>query len=94
MPTPLPPPPQSTTAPGTATVAVIVPAGGQVWFNDTLTPAKGDKWVFSSGRLEAGKTYVVNVKVRWSQNGQDQNYDIPLRVVAGDNMTMDLTRIR
>lgn len=96
LPPPLPPPPaaQSPAAAASATVNVVVPNGAQVWFDETLSPAKDGKWSYTTSKLEPGKTYVLKVKARWEQNGQDQNYEIPLRVVAGDNMTLDLTRIR
>ena len=80
--------------PATATVSVIVPEGAQVWFDNTLTPTKGTKWTYTSPKLEPSKTYTVNVKARWAEGGQDKAYDIPLRIVAGDNMTMDLTKVR
>jgi uncharacterized protein (TIGR03000 family) len=79
----------------TATVSVIVPQGGQVWFNDNLNPLKaGSKWVFTTDKLDVGKTYVLNVKARWKEDGQDKSYSIPVRMEAGDNMTVDLTKIR
>lgn len=83
----------TTSAP--AVVAVIVPKEGQVWFNDQLNPPKtGTRWVFSTENLQPGKTYVVNVKARWKDGEQDRSYNIPLRVEAGDNMTVDLTNMR
>jgi uncharacterized protein (TIGR03000 family) len=97
LPVPLSPPsaPTSTAlTAGTATVTVVVPEGAQVWFDNTLTPAKGTKWVYTSPKLEPSKTYTVNVKARWAEGGQDKAYDIPLRIVSGDNMTMDLSKIR
>lgn len=78
-----------------AKVAVLVPQGGKVWFNDTLNPPKaGEKWVFTTDKLDPGKTYILNIKANWNEGGQDKSYSIPLRVEAGDNMTMDLTRIQ
>jgi uncharacterized protein (TIGR03000 family) len=77
-----------------ASVTVIVPEGGQVWFDNTLTPKTGANWVYNSPKLEPGKTYTLNIKARWAEGGQDKAYDIPLRVVAGDKMTMDLSKIR
>jgi uncharacterized protein (TIGR03000 family) len=93
----IPPPsaPPATAARSMATVAVIVPEGGKVWFNDSLNPPKtGSKWVFTSEKLEPGKTFVLNIKARWEEGGKDRSYNIPLRIEAGDNMTVDLTRIR
>jgi hypothetical protein len=81
--------------PGLAKVTVIVPPEGQVWFNDSLNPPKnGSKWVYVSDKLDVGKTYVLNIKARWNENGQDKSYSIPLRMEAGDNLTMDLTKMR
>jgi len=95
LPTPLTPPiPSTTSVAASASLTVIVPEGGQVWFDNTLTPQKGSKWVYNSPTLEPGKTYTVNIKARWAEGGQDKAYDIPLRIVAGDKMTMDLTKIR
>jgi uncharacterized protein (TIGR03000 family) len=96
LPAPLSPPATtvSNATPATATVNVIVPEGGQVWFDDTLTPSTGSKWVYTSPKLEPGKTYTLKIKARWAEGGHDRNYDIPLRIVAGDKMTMDLTKIR
>jgi uncharacterized protein (TIGR03000 family) len=96
LPAPLTPPGTtvSNATPATATVNVIVPEGGQVWFDDTLTPSTGSKWVYTSPKLEPGKTYTLKIKARWAEGGQDRNYDIPLRIVAGDKTTMDLTKIR
>jgi hypothetical protein len=85
-----------TSSPAPATVAVIVPQGGQVWFNDTLSPSKtGSKYVFKSDKLDPGKTHILNIKARWQDaSGQDRSYSIPLRMEAGDNTTMDLTKIQ
>ena len=98
LPAPLNPPPTAS-APtaltaASATINVIVPEGGQVWFDNTLSPTKGTKWEYTSPKLEPGKTYTVNVKARWADSTGDKSYDIPLRIVAGDKMTMDLTKIR
>jgi hypothetical protein len=87
--------PPATLTPATATVAVIVPKGGQVWFNESLSPPKnGSKWVFTSENLDPDKTYLLEIKARWNDGESDQSYKIPLRMEAGDNMTMDLTKIR
>jgi uncharacterized protein (TIGR03000 family) len=102
LPAPLPPPTRqapsgtmvSTAVATAATVTVIVPEGGQVWFDNTLTPATESKWVYTSPKLEPGKTYTVNVKARWADGSQDRDYNIPLRITAGDKMTMDLTKVR
>jgi uncharacterized protein (TIGR03000 family) len=81
-------------AAATASITVIVPEGGQVWFDNTLTPTKGTSWSFTTTALEQGKTYTVNVKARWDEKGNDRSYDIPVRVVSGDKLTLDLTKIR
>jgi uncharacterized protein (TIGR03000 family) len=83
-------------SPASATVTVIAPQGGQVWFNDTLSPPKtGSKYVFTSDKLDAGKTHVVNIKARWQDaSGKDWSHSIPLKVEAGDNLTVDLTKIQ
>jgi hypothetical protein len=87
--------PPATLAPASATVAVIVPQGGQVWFNGELNPPRnGSKWIFTSKDLDRGKTYVLEIKARWNDGVNDQSYKIPLRMEAGDNMTVDLTKIR
>jgi uncharacterized protein (TIGR03000 family) len=82
------------TAPsGTATLTAIVPEGGQVWFNDTLTQSGGTAWVYTTPPLESGKTYSVDVKARWVEGSQDRSMELALRLVAGDNMTVDFTKI-
>ena len=83
------------TAPSdTATLTAIVPEGGQVWFNDTLTQSGGTAWVYTTPPLDSGKTYTVNVKARWVEGSQDRSMDLALRLVAGDNMTVDFNKIR
>jgi hypothetical protein len=75
-------------------VAVIVPQGGQVWFNDSLSPTKsGSKWIYTSDKLEPGKTHVLNIKARWAEGEKEKSYTIPLRMEAGDNVTVDLTKL-
>ena len=78
----------STKAAATATLSVLVPEGGQVWFDNTLTPQDGNKWVYTSKELTPGKSYTVSVKARW----EGGSIEIPLRIQAGDNMSVDLTR--
>jgi uncharacterized protein (TIGR03000 family) len=89
-------PPASPPAPlaNQAMVTMLVPKGGQVSVNGKLIPAKSDgKVVFTTAQLDPGRTYVLDVRARWREGNQDQSYTIPLRVEAGDNMTMDLTNI-
>jgi uncharacterized protein (TIGR03000 family) len=93
-------PAPATPAPGnTATVAapakitVVVPTGGQVWFDNSLTPTQGDKWTYTSAPLEPGKDYTVAVKARWGEGDDAKSYDLPIHVRAGDNLTVDLTTL-
>ena len=84
----------SATVPGTARLVVVVPEGGQVWFDNVLTPANGNRWVYTSPPLEPGRTYSVSLKARWGEGDQAKSYEIPVRVQAGDAMTIDLSRTR
>jgi uncharacterized protein (TIGR03000 family) len=88
--------PPAATATSAATISVIVPEGGQVWFNGSKKPPSdnGSKWTFTTQKLEPGKTYVLDIKATWKDGTKDQSYDVPLRVQAGDNMTVDMTKIR
>jgi hypothetical protein len=87
---PLPPASAVNAEPASATVTVIVPQEGQVWFNDSLNPPKsGSTWLYTSEKLEPGRKHTLNIKAQWG----DRTYNIPLQVEAGDNMTMDLTKI-
>jgi hypothetical protein len=80
-------------APGSASVTVIVPEGGQVWFDNTLTQKSGTKWVYSAA-VEPGKTVTLGVKARWTENGQDRDLDTPVKLRSGDAFTIDVTKIR
>jgi hypothetical protein len=73
-----------------AILTVVVPQGGQVWFDNVLTPQDGTKWIYKSPAVETGKTQVVSVKARW----EGGSFDLPLRLQGGDNMTIDLTKTR
>ena len=77
-----------------ATVRLTGPAGTRVWFDGKAVQANSGQWTYTTPTLEPGKTYTVNARARWSQDGQDQTIDLPLGVVAGDDLTVDLTRIR
>jgi uncharacterized protein (TIGR03000 family) len=90
---PVPSAAAATALSGTATLTAIVPEGGQVWFNDTLTQSGGTAWVYTTPPLESGKTYSVDVKARWVEGSQDRSMELALRLVAGDNMTVDFTKI-
>jgi uncharacterized protein (TIGR03000 family) len=77
-----------------AKVTVIVPEGGQVWFDNALTPTEGNHWTYTSAPLEPGRDYTVAIKARWGDGDQAKSYDVPLHVRAGDNMTVDLTQLQ
>jgi uncharacterized protein (TIGR03000 family) len=85
-----------TLAASTATIAVVVPMGGHVWFNGSMNPPSdnGSKWKFTTQKLDPGKTYVLEIKATWNDGVSDHSYNVPLRVQAGDNMTVDMTRIQ
>jgi uncharacterized protein (TIGR03000 family) len=74
-----------------AKITVLVPPGGQVWFDNALTPTKGDHWTYTSASLEPNKDYTVAIKARWGEGDQARSIDIPVHMRAGDNMTVDLT---
>jgi uncharacterized protein (TIGR03000 family) len=80
--------------PGSATVTVLVPEGGQVWFDNTLTQKGGTKWVYTSPALEPGKTSTLGVKARWTESGKDRDLDLPVKIKAGDTFTIDVTKVR
>jgi uncharacterized protein (TIGR03000 family) len=74
---------------------VVVPEGGQVWFDGNLNAKGGARQQYTTAALDPGKTHVVNVKARWvGADGKDANWDLPIRARAGDVMTVDLTKIR
>jgi uncharacterized protein (TIGR03000 family) len=92
-PVPAPPPPAPGTG-GTAKLTVIVPEGGQVWFDGTMTQKGGTRWVYTSPILEPGKTHTVAVKARLADNGPNAAMDFSLRLRAGDDLKLDLTKFR
>jgi hypothetical protein len=36
---------------------------------------------------------VLNIKARWAEGEKEKSYTIPLRMEAGDNVTVDLTKL-
>ena len=78
-----------------ALIVVRVPATASVWFENTPTTRLGSERRFLSPALEPGKTHILTVKARWAgADGKDANWDLPIRVRAGDVMTVDLTHVR
>jgi len=80
--------PGSETAPtprvATALVLVIVPTeDAELWFNGAKTQTRGQKREFLTPELPPGQIFTYEVKVRWTENGKENERTRTVRVQAG-----------
>jgi uncharacterized protein (TIGR03000 family) len=76
----------------TAFITVVVPADGQVWFNDSQTAQTGTMRSFQSPKLTPGHRYVYEVRAQWHENGQVVNQTRQVEVWAGARVNVDFTQ--
>jgi uncharacterized protein (TIGR03000 family) len=82
---------QADSPPATATnqpdrivhITVQVPAGAQVWFDDTATTSTGSTRQFTSPPLTPGQRYSYEVRARWNENGKEVTQIQKVEVTAG-----------
>jgi uncharacterized protein (TIGR03000 family) len=82
--------PEATMPPTVALLAVRVPPGAELWFDEQRTRQQGDVRIFASPALDPDGTYVYHLRAHWTQDGQPVNREQDVRVHAGDRVTIDL----
>ncbi len=74
-----------------AHVAVKVPSGARVWFDDTPTRSTGSTRLFDSPPLTPGQRYNYAIRARWNQNGQEVTQTKQVEVTAGSHVNVDFS---
>jgi uncharacterized protein (TIGR03000 family) len=74
--------------PRAAEIAVSLPAGATISFDDKPTSQTGDVRHFVSPPLETDRNYVYLVKVRWQEGGRDITRTREVEVHAGDRLNL------
>jgi uncharacterized protein (TIGR03000 family) len=64
----------------------------KVYFDDTLTTAKGKDRTFCSPALEEGKRYSYKVVVMWMENGREVSHETKIVFRAGEDVAVDFRR--
>ena len=77
---------------GAARVEVHVPDDAQLWFDGQKTTQTGTERFFTSPGLEAGETYVYDVRAVWTQDGKAVDQMKKVTVHAGDRVVVDFLR--
>jgi uncharacterized protein (TIGR03000 family) len=80
--------PETTPPDERAHFTVTVPAGAQLWVDDTPTTAAGTVRVFQSPPLASGRQYAYTMRVRWDDNGHEQNQVQRVEFAAGDHINV------
>jgi len=66
-----------------AHITVSVPAGAELWFNDTRSTATGAVREYASPPLTAGDRFTYDVRARWNENGHEVTQTQQVEVTAG-----------
>jgi uncharacterized protein (TIGR03000 family) len=74
--------------PRAAQVHVRLPAGAEIWFNDTRMPQTGAVRHFVSPPLDSDEDYSYQVKVRWREGGRTVTRTRTVEVHAGDRLNL------
>jgi uncharacterized protein (TIGR03000 family) len=74
--------------PRAAEIAVSLPKGATISFDDKPTSQTGDLRRFVSPPLEADRNYIYLLKVRWQENGRDVTRTREVEVHAGDRLNL------
>ncbi len=94
------PPLKPVPAPGTGAVpglnpvpsvgrfTVEVPGEATVWIEDRQMNQTGPSRQFASPPLEPGKTYIYDIRARWTENGQQIEQRQSISVQAGSSVTV------
>jgi len=72
----------------TASIAIHVPAGAQVWFDDALTSSTGEWRTFETPPLGPGVSH-YKIRARWAEKDQAMDVSRQLDVQAGGRSTVD-----
>jgi uncharacterized protein (TIGR03000 family) len=75
--------PSNPNANQSAYVRLRVPADAEVWFEGQKTQQTGTDRLYVSPPLDRNRNYVYDVKVRWTENGQQVERDRKLTVQGG-----------
>jgi uncharacterized protein (TIGR03000 family) len=65
-----------------------VPAGTQLWVDNTPTAAAGTVREFQSPPLTPGRRYAYTVHARWDDNGHQENQFKRVEFAAGDRVNV------
>jgi uncharacterized protein (TIGR03000 family) len=71
-------------------VNLSVPADAKIWFGGSPTNQTGTDRHFESPPLAAGQEYAYQIRVQWTQDGQDVSRTRRVIVHAGDVINLDL----
>lgn len=66
-----------------AHISVRVPAGAQLWFDDTPTNTSGNVRQFDTPPLEPGSEYRYDVRARWKESGREVTQTQRIRFTPG-----------
>jgi uncharacterized protein (TIGR03000 family) len=72
----------------TATLAIHVPAGAQVWFDDSLTSTTGEWRTFETPPLGPGISH-YKIRARWTERDQVMDVSRQVDVKTGARSTVD-----
>jgi uncharacterized protein (TIGR03000 family) len=75
-------------APEAATLSVRLPAGAEIWFNNTRMPQTGADRRFVSPPLMPGEDYHYTVRVRWHEGNRTVTRSREVPVHAGDRLNL------
>jgi len=70
-------------------VTVRVPAGAEVWFDDTSTTQTGTLRQYQSPPLTTGGTYSYDIRARWNENGHEVTQTQQVKVTAGAHVSVN-----
>jgi uncharacterized protein (TIGR03000 family) len=71
-----------------AVIEVTVPADAKVFVNDKETTSTGNSRSYVSNNLQAGKTYLYNFRVEFSQDGEPVVKTESVKLAAGDRVAL------
>jgi uncharacterized protein (TIGR03000 family) len=76
----------------TAHITIKVPAGAEIWFDDTKMTETGPVRQFYTPPLERGREYSYQVRLRWQQEGRPLTQTHEVVVTAGSHIIVDFTQ--
>jgi uncharacterized protein (TIGR03000 family) len=71
-----------------AAIAVAVPAGAEVWFDDDKTKQTGTERFFQSPPLPPGRDHIYVVRARWTEGGKSFEQMQAVRIQAGNSVSV------